>query len=107
MLPRTRLGAATEVRPPTINAIVTVLGFFFKVTLDHPDITRHLVFVYEPRKSRNAAVNTCYSFAPQLILKWAFARPWPTPNVSGEMNFPIARLVCDQINLAVVIPCHI
>jgi hypothetical protein len=27
-----------------------VLRFFFKVTLDHPDITRHLVFVYEPRK---------------------------------------------------------
>ena len=41
---------ATGVRPPTINAIVTVLRFFFKVTLDHPDITRHLVFVYEPRK---------------------------------------------------------
>ena len=42
---------ATGVRPPTINAIVTVLRFFFKVTLDCPDITRHLVFVYEPRKS--------------------------------------------------------
>jgi integrase/recombinase XerD len=41
---------ATGGRPPTINAIVTVLRFFFKVTLDHPDITRHLVFVYEPRK---------------------------------------------------------
>jgi integrase/recombinase XerD len=41
---------ATGVRPPTINAIVTVLRFFFKVTLDRSDITRHLVFVYEPRK---------------------------------------------------------
>jgi site-specific recombinase XerD len=29
---------------------VTVLRFFFKVTLDRPDIMRHLVFVYEPRK---------------------------------------------------------
>ena len=36
--------------PPTINTIVTVLRFFFKVTLDRPEITRHLVFVYEPRK---------------------------------------------------------
>ena len=41
---------ATGVRPPTINTIVTVLRFFFKVTLDRPEITRHLVFVYEPRK---------------------------------------------------------
>jgi hypothetical protein len=41
---------ATGVQAPTINAIVTVLPFFFKVTLDRPEITRHLVFVYEPRK---------------------------------------------------------
>jgi integrase/recombinase XerD len=40
----------TGVRPPTINATVTALRFFFKVTLDHPETTRHLVFVYEPRK---------------------------------------------------------
>jgi integrase/recombinase XerD len=41
---------ATGVRPPTINTIVTVLRFFFKVTLDRAETTRHLVFVYEPRK---------------------------------------------------------
>jgi len=38
------------VRPPTINATVTALRFFFKVTVDKPETTRHLVFVYEPRK---------------------------------------------------------
>jgi integrase len=38
------------VRPPTINATVTALRFFFKVTLDRPEATHHLVFVYEPRK---------------------------------------------------------
>jgi len=38
------------VRPPTINATVTALRFFFKVTLDRPEVTRQLVFVYEPRK---------------------------------------------------------
>ena len=42
--------SATGVQPPTINAMVTVLRFFFKVTLDRPETTRHLVFVYEPRK---------------------------------------------------------
>ena len=40
----------TGVQPPTINATVTALRFFFKVTLDRPETTRHLVFVYEPRK---------------------------------------------------------
>ena len=38
------------VRPPTINSTVTALRFFFKVTVDKPETTRHLVFVYEPRK---------------------------------------------------------
>jgi integrase/recombinase XerD len=37
-------------RPPTVNTTVTALRFFFKVTLDRPETTRHLVFVYEPRK---------------------------------------------------------
>src|SRR5437660_1261925 len=41
---------AGGVQPPTINATVTVLRFFYRVTLDRPETTRHLVFVYEPRK---------------------------------------------------------
>ena len=40
----------TGANPPTINAAVTALRFFFKVTLDRRKTTRHLVFVYEPRK---------------------------------------------------------
>lgn len=40
----------TGVRPATLNATVTALRFFFRVTLDRPETTRHLVFVYEPRK---------------------------------------------------------
>ena len=40
----------TGATPPTINATVTALRFFFKVTLDRPGTTRHLVFVHEPRK---------------------------------------------------------
>ena len=42
----TQMGA----NPPVINATVTALRFFFKITLDQPDTTRHLVFVHEPRK---------------------------------------------------------
>jgi site-specific recombinase XerD len=40
----------TGVGSPTVNATVTALRFFFKVTLDRPATTRHLVFIYEPRK---------------------------------------------------------
>ena len=39
-----------RVRPPTINATVTALRFFFKVTVDRPDATKLLTFVAEPRK---------------------------------------------------------
>jgi integrase/recombinase XerD len=40
----------TGTNPPTMNATVTALRFFFKTTLDQPETTRHLVFVHEPRK---------------------------------------------------------
>ena len=33
----------TGTNPPTVNATVTALRFFFKVTLDRPETTRHLV----------------------------------------------------------------
>src|SRR5712692_6908847 len=42
----TSSGAGT----PKINSTVTALRFFFDVTLDRPDIAKHLSFVPEPRK---------------------------------------------------------
>ena len=42
----TSSGAGT----PKINATVAALRFFFKVTLDRPDLTKHLSFMHEPRK---------------------------------------------------------
>src|SRR3954462_8673012 len=38
------------VRPPTINAAVSALRFFFSVTGDRPAVTKPLTFVAEPRK---------------------------------------------------------
>ena len=43
----TASGAGT----PKINATVAALRFFFKVTLDRPDLTRQLSFIHEPRKA--------------------------------------------------------
>jgi site-specific recombinase XerD len=40
----------TGVRPPTINGAVAALRFFFSVTLDRPDVARHLTVVREPRR---------------------------------------------------------
>jgi site-specific recombinase XerD len=40
----------TGVRPPTINSSVAALRFFFTVTLDRPEMARHVTFVREPRK---------------------------------------------------------
>src|SRR5499425_2263625 len=42
----TASGAGT----PKINATVAALRFFFKATLDRPDLTKHLSFIHEPRK---------------------------------------------------------
>src|SRR5215831_1484647 len=38
------------VRAPSVNASVAGIRFFFTVTLDRPDMARHLTFVREPRK---------------------------------------------------------
>ncbi len=40
----------TGVRPPTMNTAVAALRFFFTVTLDRPDMARHLTIVRQPRK---------------------------------------------------------
>src|ERR1700687_2743408 len=61
---------AAGVQPPTINATVTVLRFFFKVTLDRPETTRHLVFVYEPRKLPRVR-------SPEEVLRLLEAAPGP------------------------------
>ena len=49
---------------------MTVLRFFFKVTLDRPEITRHLVFVYEPRKLPRV-------LSPEEVLRLLEAAPSP------------------------------
>jgi integrase/recombinase XerD len=36
-------------QPPVMNNTVTALRFFFRVTLDRPDMTRHLTLVRQPR----------------------------------------------------------
>src|SRR5258708_13268798 len=60
----------TGVRPPTMNTTVTALRFFFNVTLDRPEATRRLVFVYEPRKLPRV-------LSPEEVLRLLEAAPAP------------------------------
>jgi integrase len=60
----------TGATPPTINATVTALRFFFKVTLDRPETTRFLVFVHEPRKLPRV-------LSPEEVLRLLEAAPNP------------------------------
>ena len=40
-----------SVGTPKINVTVSALRFFFKVTLDRPDLAKHLSFMHEPRRA--------------------------------------------------------
>ncbi len=62
--------AASGVGIPTLNQTVSTLRFFFKVTLDRPETTRHLVFVHEPRKLPRV-------LAPEEVLRLLEAAPNP------------------------------
>ena len=42
--------SATGAQPPVMNGTVTALRFFFRVTLDRPEMARHLTLVRQPRK---------------------------------------------------------
>ena len=43
--------AKDRVGAPSINAAIAALRFFFDVTLERPDLVRHLTTVHKPRKA--------------------------------------------------------
>src|SRR5208283_5947396 len=87
---------ATGVHPPTINATVTALRFFFKVTVDRPETTRHLVFVYEPRKLPRV-------LSPEEVFRLLEAAPGPKHKAALSVAYGaglramevVALKVCD------------
>jgi hypothetical protein len=70
---------------------VTVLRFFFKVTLDRPEIARHLVFVYEPRKLPRV-------LSPGEVLRLLEAAPSPKHKAARRpcARQPVHRLEQDD-----------
>jgi site-specific recombinase XerD len=85
-------------QPPSINATVTALRFFFKVTLDRPETTRHLVFVYEPRKLPRV-------LSPEEVLRLLEAAPGPKHKAALSVAYGaglramevVALKICDMM----------
>jgi site-specific recombinase XerD len=66
-----------RVPPPTINGSVAALRFFFRVTLNHPEMGRHLTLVRLPEKLRDVLseeeVARLLEGAPGIKYKAAFS----------------------------------
>ena len=71
----------TGVRAPSINGSVAALRFFFTVTLDCPEMARHLTFVREPRKIP-------VILSPEEVARLLEAAPGPKYKASRRRNRP-------------------
>lgn len=85
----------TGVRPPTINATVTALRFFFKVTVDKPETARHLVFVHEPRKLPRV-------LPPEDVLRLLEAAPNPKYKAALSIAYGAGLRAMEVVALKVV-----
>jgi integrase/recombinase XerD len=69
--------AKQQIGAPTINSAIAALRFFFNVTLERPDLVRHLKTVHEPRKApvvlSQEEVVRLLEAAPGLKYKAAFS----------------------------------
>jgi len=84
----------TGVRPPTINGSVAGLRFFFTVTLDRPDMGRHLTFVHEPRKV--PAV-----MSPEEVVRFLEAAPGPKYKAALSAAYAAGLRVSEVVALKV------
>jgi integrase/recombinase XerD len=84
----------TGANPPTINATVTALRFFFKVTVDKPETTRHLVFVYEPRKLPRI-------LAPEEVFRLLEAAPNPKSKAALSVAYGAGLRAMEVVALKV------
>jgi len=84
----------TGVRPPSINGSVAALRFFFTVTLDRPEMARHLTFVREPRKM--PAV-----LSPEEVARLLEAAPGPKYKAALSAAYAAGLRVSEVVALKV------
>src|ERR1700739_1290561 len=82
------------VRPPSINGSVAALRFFFTVTLDRPEMARHLTFVREPRKL--PAV-----LSPEEVARLLEAAPGPKYQAALSAAYAAGLRVSEAVALKV------
>jgi site-specific recombinase XerD len=82
------------VRPPSINGSVAALRFFFTVTLDRPEMARHLTFVREPRKI--PAV-----LSPEEVARLLEAAPGPKYKAALSAAYGAGLRVSEVVSLKV------
>jgi integrase/recombinase XerD len=84
----------TGVHPPSINGSVSALRFFFTVTLDRPEMARHLTFVREPRKM--PAV-----LSPEEVARLLEAAPGPKYKAALSAAYAAGLRVSEVVALKV------
>ena len=89
-LHQTRAG----VRPPSINGSVAALRFFFTVTLDRPEMARHLTFVREPRKMPSV-------LSPEEVARLLEAAPGPKYKAALSAAYAAGLRVSEVVALKV------
>ena len=77
--------AEQKIGAPSINAAVAALRFFFNVTIERPELARHLAGVHKPRRApwaRSADAGkisrkAVHLSAARLQLRWLQLQPLP------------------------------
>lgn len=82
------------VQPASMNSAVSALRFFFGVTLDRPDMERHLTFVREPRKIP-------VILSPQEISRLLEAAPGPKYKAAMSAAYSAGLRVSEVVALKV------
>jgi site-specific recombinase XerD len=82
------------VQPASMNSAVSALRFFFSVTLDRPDMERHLTFVREPRKIP-------VILSPQEISRLLEAAPGPKYKAAMSAAYSAGLRVSEVVALKV------
>src|SRR6476469_5488158 len=84
----------TGVHAPSINGSVAALRFFFTVTLDRPQMARHLTFVPDPRKQ--PAV-----LSPEEVARLLEAAPGPKYKAALTAAYAAGLRVSEVVSLKV------
>ncbi len=98
--------AKQQIGAPTINSAIAALRFFFNVTLERPDLVRHLKTVHEPRKApivlSQEEVVRLLEAAPGLKYKAAFSVAYGAGlRVSEVVSLKVSDIDSERMTLRV------